>query len=76
MILVFHARYGSACAITCQGYIYRCVGSKLLGASKLSGIVAHYLSGLRCHDEVTNETVRVITSGKAGGLVCEPLKAD
>ena len=34
---------------------------QVLGASKLSGIVAHYLSGLRCHDEVTNETVRITT---------------
>jgi len=64
MILVFHARYGSACAITCQGYIYR-----LLGASKLSGIVAHYLSGLRCHDEVTNETVRDAT-GDPEDAIC------
>ncbi len=56
MILVFHARYGSACAITCQGYI-----SRLLGARKLCGTLAHHLSGLGCHDEVTNETVRDAT---------------
>ena len=41
----------------------------LLGASKLSGIVARYLSGLRCHDEVTNETVRDAT-GDPEDAIC------
>jgi hypothetical protein len=33
----------------------------LLGASILSGIVAHSLSGLRCRREVTDETDRMAT---------------
>ncbi len=41
----------------------------MLGASKLSGIVAHYLSGLRCHEEVTNETVR-IAAGDPEDAIC------
>ena len=33
----------------------------LLGARDMSGIVAHNLSGLRCHREVTDETDRMAT---------------
>jgi hypothetical protein len=33
----------------------------MLEASKLSGIVAHNLSGLRCRQEVTDETDRMAT---------------
>ena len=33
----------------------------MLGARDMSGIVAHNLSGLRCHQEVTNETYRMAT---------------
>jgi hypothetical protein len=33
----------------------------MLGARDMSGIVAHNLSGLRCHREVTDETDRMAT---------------
>jgi hypothetical protein len=41
-------------------FIYEATGA-VLGASKLSGIVAHDLSGLKCHVEVTDETDRMAT---------------
>ncbi len=40
----------------------------MLGARKLSGIVAHNLSGLRCRLEVTDEADRMATGDQEDAI--------